>query len=184
MNARQQRKAGERQLGIDPKSGKPVFVKIGRFGPVVQIGTAEDKEKPLFAQMPSDKSMESITLSEALELFKLPRTVGDYEGAPVVIGTGRFGPYVLHRQKYTSLPKGTDPMAITLEESVALINEKRQQETQKHMKTFQEDPKLEVLNGRYGPYLVYDGKNYRLPKTLHAKAQDLTYDECMKIINK
>ena len=121
MNARQERKAGERQLGKDPKSGKPVFVKIGRFGPVVQIGSAEDSEKPLFAQLPSDKSMETLTLEEALELFKLPRTLGDFEGSAVVIGAGRFGPYVLHEKKYTSLPKGSDPMNITLEEAVTLI---------------------------------------------------------------
>ena len=119
-----------------------------------------------------------------MELFKLPRTVGDYEGAPVVIGTGRFGPYILHQKQYTSLPKGTDPMAVTLDEAVGLINEKRQQESQKHLKTFLEEDKLEVLNGRYGPYLAYDGKNYRLPKAMHAKAAELTYDECMKIINK
>ena len=178
MNARQERKAK------DPKSGKPVFVKIGRFGPVVQIGSAEDIDKPLFAQLPSDKSMETLTLEEALELFKLPRTVGDFEGAPVVIGAGRFGPYILHKKKYTSLPKGADPMTVTLDEAIRLINEKRLQENQKHMKTFPEDMKLEVLNGRYGPYLAYDGKNYRMPKALHSRAAELTYDECMEIIEK
>ncbi|MBP1542214.1 MAG: type I DNA topoisomerase [Prevotella sp.] len=184
MNARQERKAGERQLGTDPKSGKPVFVKIGRFGPVVQIGSAEDAEKPQFAQLPSNKSMETLTLNEALELFRLPRTVGDFEEAPVVIGTGRFGPYVLHQKKYTSLPKGVDPMTITLDEAVDLIKEKRQQENQKHLKIFIEDSKMEVLNGRYGPYIAYDGKNYRLPKAMHARAAELTYDECKEIIEK
>lgn len=184
MNARQERKAGERQLGTDPKSGKPVFVKIGRFGPVVQIGSAEDAEKPQFAQLPSNKSMETLTLNEALELFRLPRTVGDFEEAPVVIGTGRFGPYVLHQKKYTSLPKGVDPMTITLDEAVDLIKEKRQQENQKHLKIFVEDSKMEVLNGRYGPYIAYDGKNYRLPKAMHARAAELTYDECKEIIEK
>ena len=184
MNTRQEHKAGERQLGIDPKSGKPVFVKIGRFGPVVQIGSAEDAEKPQFAQLPVEKSMETLTLDEALELFRLPRTLGDYEGYPVVIGTGRFGPYVLHQKKYTSLPKDADPLAITFDEAVKLIEEKRSQETKKHLKTFEEDAKLEVLNGRYGPYLSYDGQNYRLPKAMHAKAAELTYDECMKIIRK
>jgi DNA topoisomerase-1 len=182
MNSRQQHKAGERQLGIDPKSKRPVYVKIGRFGPVVQIGSAEDKEKPLFAQLPKEQSMETITLEEAMELFKLPRELGDYEHKPVTIGAGRFGPYVLHDRKYTSLPKDTDPMTITLEEAIALIEEKRQQDTQKHLKIFLEDEKLEILNGRYGPYLSYDGKNYRLPKNLHEKAKQLTYDECMKII--
>ena len=183
LNARQEHKAGERQLGIDPKSGRPVFVKIGRFGPVVQIGSADDNEKPQFAQLPSELSMEAMTMEEALELFKLPRTVGDFEGSPVVIGTGRFGPYILHQRKYTSLPKGTDPMAVTLDEAVALINEKRQQEEKRHLKTFIEDSKLEVIDGRYGPYISYDGKNFRLPKNLHQRATTLTYEECMTIIN-
>jgi DNA topoisomerase-1 len=183
INARQEHKAGERQLGIDPKSGRPVFAKIGRFGPVVQIGAADDNEKPQFAQLPSEMSMETMTLEDALELFKLPRTVGDLEGHPVVIGTGRFGPYILHKKKYTSLPKGTDPMTVTLEEAVALINEKRQQEEKRHLKIFAEDSKLEVIDGRYGPYLSYDGKNFRLPKNLHQRAAELTYDECMNIIN-
>ena len=182
MNSRKEHKAGERELGIDPKSGRPVFVKIGRFGPVVQIGTADDKDKPQFAQLPKDQSMETITLNDALELFKLPRELGDYEHKPVTIGTGRFGPYILHNRKYTSLPKGADPMTITLDEAIALIEEKREQDNQKHLKFFLEDPKLEVLNGRYGPYLAYDGKNYRLPKSLHEKAAQLTYDECMKVI--
>ena len=184
MNARQERKAGERQLGVEPKSGKPVFVKIGRFGPVVQIGTANDNDKPQFAQLPSDKSIETLTLEEALELFRLPRTVGDYEGSPVVIGAGRFGPYVLHQKKYFSLPKGANPMAFTLDEAVELISEKRQQESKKHLKMFPNDLKLEVIDGRYGPYLSYDGKNYRLPKNLHEKVAELTYEECMAIIEK
>ena len=183
INSREQHKAGERVLGMDPKSGKPVFVKIGRFGPVVQIGTADDREKPAFAQMPKEKSIETITLEEALELFKLPREIGDYQGKPVTIGAGRFGPYVLYDRKYTSVPKGVDPMSITLDEAVELIQEKQQEEKRKHLKTFVEDPKLEVLDGRYGPYLAYDGKNYRLPKSMHEKAAELTFEECMKVIN-
>ena len=183
MNSRNEHKAGERQLGTDPKSGRPVFVKIGRFGPVVQIGTADDKDKPQFAQLPKEMSIETITLKEALELFKLPRELGDYEHKPVTIGSGRFGPYILHDRKYASLPKDANPMTITLEEAIALIEEKREQENQKHLKIFLEDPKLEVLNGRYGPYLVYDGKNYRLPKAMHERAAQLTYEECMKVIN-
>ena len=183
MNSRNEHKAGERQLGTDPKSGRPVFVKIGRFGPVVQIGTADDQDKPQFAQLPKEQSMETITLNEALELFKLPRELGDFEHKPVTIGAGRFGPYILHNRQYASLPKDTDPMTITLDEAIALIEEKRKQDSQKHLKIFLEDPKLEVLNGRYGPYLAYDGKNYRLPKSMHEKAAQLTYDECMKVIN-
>lgn len=183
MNAREQHKAGERELGPDPASGKPVFVKIGRFGPVVQIGRAEDEEKPRFAQMPPDKSIETITLDEALELFKLPRTVGEFEGSPVVIGAGRFGPYVMHDKKYVSLPKTENPLTVTLDTAVGLILNKRQQETQRHIKAFGEEPKLEVMNGRYGPYLAYDGKNYRLPKNLHDKAAELSLEECMEVIN-
>ncbi|MBR5391773.1 MAG: type I DNA topoisomerase [Prevotella sp.] len=182
MNAREEHKAGERELGTDPNTGKPVFVKIGRFGPVIQIGTAEDKEKPRFAQLPAGKSMETITLEEALDLFSLPRTVGTYENSDVVIGTGRFGPYVLHDKKYVSLPKEADPMTISIEECIQLIEDKRKQETQRHLKSFEEDPKLEVLNGRYGPYLAYDGKNYRLPKAMHAKTAELTLEECMHVI--
>ena len=182
MNARSEHKAGERELGNDPKSGRPVFVKIGRFGPVVQIGTADDKDKPQFAQLPADKSIETITLEEALELFKLPRELGDFEGSKVSIGTGRFGPYVLHNRKYVSIPKEEDPMTITLERAIKLINEKREAEQKRHLKTFTEDSKLELLNGRYGPYIAYDGKNYRLPKNKMDNVEALTYEECMTII--
>jgi len=184
IKTRSEHKAGERILGDDPKTGKPVAVKIGRYGPVVQIGTADDDEKPRFAQMPKDKSIETITLEEALELFRLPREVGEYEGEVVTIGTGRFGPYVLHKKKFVSIPKTQDPLTITLEGAVALINDSRKVEEQRHLKTFDEDPKLEVMNGRYGPYIAYDGKNYRLPKAMHPKAAELTYEECMKIVKK
>ena len=183
MNARAEHKAGERELGIDPVSGKPVFVKIGRFGPVVQIGSAEDEEKPRFSQLPSDKSMETLTLEDALEVFKLPRTIGEYEESPVVIGAGRFGPYILHRKKYVSLPKEEDPMTVTLETAIKLIDEKRQQDQQRHIKQFEEDADLEIMNGRYGPYIIYQGQNYRMPKSMHPKAAELTYEQCMEIIN-
>ena len=182
MNARSEHKAGERELGIDPKSGKPVFVKIGRFGPVVQIGSADDEDKPRFSQLPTGKSMETITLEEALELFKLPRTLGQFEGSDVVIGAGRFGPYVLHDKKYTSIPKGEDPLTITLDAAINLIQKKRLQEAQRHLKIFEEDAKMEVMNGRYGPYVAYDGKNYRMPKALYDKASELTYEQCLDIV--
>ena len=182
MNARSEHKAGERELGIDPKSGKPVFVKIGRFGPVVQIGSADDEDKPRFSQLTTGKSMETITLEEALELFKLPRTLGQFEGSDVVIGAGRFGPYVLHDKKYTSIPKGEDPLTITLDSAINLIQKKRLQEAQRHLKTFEEDAKMEVMNGRYGPYVAYDGKNYRMPKALYDKASELTYEQCLDIV--
>ena len=184
MKARSEHKAGERVLGEDPKTHKPVMVKIDRYGPLVQIGSADDKEKPLFAQLPKDKSLESITLEEALELFRLPRTIGKFEGSNVTIGTGRFGPYVLHKKKYVSIPKDVDPLEITLEQAVALIEAEKKAEKQRHLKTFAEDAKLEVMNGRYGPYLAYDGKNYRLPKSMHDKVDAMTYEECMAIINK
>ena len=182
LNARSEHKAGERELGIDPASGKPVFVKIGRFGPVAQIGTAEDKEKPRFSQIPKDKSMETITLEEALELFKLPRTLGTFEGTKVTIGAGRFGPYVLHNKKYVSIPKEKDPMTITIEEAVVLIEKKRQAEKERHIKKFEEDENIEILKGRFGPYIVYEGKNFRIPKDLHEKAAELTFEQCMEII--
>ena len=182
IKARSEHKAGERILGQEPSSGKPVSVKIGRYGPVVQIGTADDKDKPRFAQLPKELSIETITLDEALELFRLPRTAGQYEGTDVVIGAGRFGPYVLHNKKYVSIPKDKDPLTITLEEAVALISESRKIEQKRHIKAFTEDPKIEVMNGRYGPYIVYDGKNYRLPKALHEKAATLTYEQCMEIV--
>ena len=182
MNARSQHKAGERELGTDPKTGKPVFVKIGRFGPVAQIGSAEDKDKPLFAQLPSNLSIETITLEEALELFKLPRELGEFEGTKVNVGTGRFGPYVQHNRKYVSIPKGEDPMTITLDRAIELIQEKRETEQKRHLKSFAEDEKLELLNGKYGPYIAYDGKNYRLPKNKMENVEALTYEECMTII--
>ena len=184
VQQRSEHKAGERQLGVDPKTGKPVFVKIGRFGPVVQIGSADDEEKPRFSQLPKDKSIETITLKEALELFKLPRNLGDYDGSKVSVGVGRFGPYVLHDKKYVSLPKNEDPMTITLETAVELIEEKRKQEKERHIKTFDEDPKLELLKGRYGPYLSYDGKNYHIDKKLQERALvgDMEYAECMDMI--
>lgn len=184
INEHTDHRAGERQLGTDPKSGRAVSVKIGRFGPVVQIGTADEEEKPRFAQMPADKSIETITLDEALELFKLPRELGSYENEKVVIGAGRFGPYVLHNKKYTSVPKGEYPMAITLERAIELIEEGRKKEAQRHIKAFPEDAKLEILNGRYGPYIVYDGKNYRLTKAQRERAAELSFNECMSVVNK
>ncbi len=182
MDTKSEHKVGERILGEDPQSGRPVYVKIGRFGPVAQIGTAEDEKKPRFAQLKNGQSLETITLEEALDLFKLPRELGDYEGESVTIGTGRFGPYVLHNKKYTSLPKDSDPMELTLEDAIALINEKRQNEAERHLKQFAEDPELEILNGRYGPYIAYKGDNYRLPKAQAERIEELTLEECKAIV--
>lgn len=184
MKSRSEHKVGERELGKEPGTGKPVFVKIGRYGPVVQIGSANDEEKPRFAQLPKNMSMETITLEEAMELFKLPRKVGEFEGSEVTIGSGRFGPYVYHNKKYVSLPKTEDPMSVTLETAIELIEAKRKQEKERHIKAFEQDDKMELLKGRYGPYVAYDGKNYRIDKKLHerALAGDLDFEECMEIV--
>ena len=183
LNSRSERRVGERILGTDPKSGEPVMVKIGRFGPVAQIGSTESSQKPRFAQLKKEQSLETITLEEALELFRLPRELGEYDDSIVKIGAGKFGPYVNIGNTYISIPKGTDPLAITLEQAVQMILQFRLDEARKHLKTFEEDAELEVMNGRYGPYIVYKKQNYKLPKNLHEKAESLTYAECMEIIN-
>ena len=182
MEERNELRVGERELGIDPKSGKVVKVRIGRYGPMVQIGTAEEEEKPLFATLPKDKSMASITLDEALELFKLPRTLGEYEGKTVVANTGRFGPYINHDKKFVSIPKGEDPLEISLERAIELILSKREAEEKSHLKTFNEEPELEIRAGRFGPYIAYKGKNYKIPKAQADRAAELTLEECRKII--
>ena len=183
MAERTETRVGERHLGTEPESGRSVSVKIGRFGPMVQIGGGEgDEETPKFASLKTGQSITTITLEEALELFKLPRIVGEYEGTTVTIGAGRFGPYVLHAKKYTSIPKGEDPMSVTLERAIELIEEKRAKDASNHLRSFDEEPELEVLNGRYGPYIKYKGNNYRIPKDRHAEAASLTLEECMKMI--
>ena len=180
LAAKTAHKAGERILGTDPVSGKQVSVKIGRFGPVAQIGTAEDEEKPRFAQVKKEMSIETITLEEALELFKLPRTLGEYEGKNVVVGAGRFGPYIQNNGLYASLPKTMDPMTVTLEEAIELLQKKQEAEAQKHIKKFEEEPELEILNGRYGPYIAYKGSNYKIPKDIIP--QDLNLQACLEIV--
>lgn len=177
---RLEHKVGERVLGTDPKSGRPVSVKIGRFGPLVQIGTPEDAEKPLFASLLKGQSMSTITLEEALKLFDLPRTLGDFEGKTVVVGIGRFGPYIRHDGKYVSLPKEFTPQGVSLEDAIMLIQQKREQESQRLIKKFDEDDELELLNGRFGPYIVYKKKNYKLPKG--SEPALLTFADCMKIV--
>ena len=177
---RLEHKVGERVLGTDPKSGRPVSVKIGRFGPLVQIGTPEDAEKPLFASLLKGQSMSTITLEEALKLFDLPRTLGDFEGKTVVVGIGRFGPYIRHDGKYVSLPKEFTPQGVSLEDAIMLIQQKREQESQRLIKKFDEDDELELLNGRFGPYIAYKKKNYKLPKG--SEPALLTFADCMKIV--
>lgn len=182
---RTEHKVGERELGIDPKSGKPVFVKIGRFGPVAQIGIAKvddkDGEKPRFATLLKGQSIETITLEEALKLFELPRTVGEFEGKPITAAVGRFGPFVVHDGKFTSIPKGLTPVSITLEEAIDLILKKRQTDEQRFIKKFDEEPELEILKGRFGPYINYKGKNYRIPKSL-GDPLELTLEDCRNLI--
>lgn len=180
LAAKNAHKAGERILGNDPVSGRQVSVKIGRFGPVVQIGTADDNEKPRFAQLKKEMSLETVTLEEALELFKLPRTLGEYEGKEVVIGAGRFGPYIQYNGTYTSLPKTMDPMTIALEEAIELLKKKQEEEAQRHIKKFDEEPELEILNGRYGPYIAYKGNNYKIPKDI--VPQDLNLHACLELV--
>ena len=178
---RLEHKVGERVLGTDPASGKPVSVKIGRFGPVVQIGESTDEEKPRFASLRKDQSVFDITLEDALKLFELPRSLGEFEDADVSVAVGRFGPYVKHAGKFVSLPKGVSPMEITLDEAVELIRAKREADSKKVVKLFEEDPELQILNGRYGVYISYKKSNYKIPKTVTDPAA-LTIEECRKII--
>lgn len=181
LNMRLEHKAGERQLGVDPKTHKPVYVKIGRYGPLVQIGNGDDEEKPQFASLRKGQSLNSITLEEALKLFDFPRTLGEFEGKSVTVAIGRFGPYVRHDGKFVSIPSSMSPSALSLEEAVGLIEAKRSAESQKVLRIFDEDPDMQILNGRYGIYIAYKGKNYKIPKEVKNPAE-LTLDECRHII--
>ena len=182
VQTKSEHKVGERVLGTDPASGKPVSVKIGRFGPIVQIGSASDEEKPRFAQMKPGQTLETITLDEALNLFSLPRTLGEFEGEGVSIGAGRFGPYIKYGAAYVTLPKTYDPLTISLDEATALILEKRKAEAERVIKTFDNEPALQVLNGRFGPYIAYNGSNYKLPKNV--TPAELSLEECLEIVKK
>ncbi|UCH92232.1 MAG: DNA topoisomerase I, partial [Candidatus Aminicenantes bacterium] len=184
-----QRKTGERKLGVDPKTGKPVFVRIGRYGPLAQLGesntgsNAGNNEKPRFATLRKDQRLETITLEEALELFKLPRNLGQYENHDVVAAIGRFGPYVRHKSAFYSLKKGVDdPMTIQLGRAIELIEAKREADRKKIIKTFQENQDLRVLNGKWGPYISYKKENYKIPKNTDPAA--LSLEDCMQIIEK
>jgi len=176
-------KVGERKIGTDPKSGKPVYVKIGRYGPVAQIGEAssDKKEKPVFASLLKGQSIETITLEEALKLFDLPRNVGEYEGETIVAGIGRFGPFIRYEGKFISIPKNLNPLTITVDEAIQLIEQRQANEKERNIKKFTQEPDLEVLNGRYGPYIAYKGANYKIPKTTDPKS--LTLEQCLKIIS-
>ncbi len=178
------RVTGERQLGIDPASGKPVIVRMGRFGPVAQIGGADEEEKPQFASLRAGQSMETINLEDALELFKLPRIIGQFEDADMKVAIGRFGPYIQHNKAFYSIPKTDDPMTIDAERGVELILAKRKADAEKLIKVFDEDTELQVLNGRWGPYLNKGKENYKIPKERHESASTITYDEALEMIKK
>jgi DNA topoisomerase-1 len=176
-----ERAKGERLLGEDPKSGKNVYARIGRFGPMIQIGEQEDEEKPKFASLRKNQSIQTISLEEALELFKLPRTLGEFEGQEVSAAIGRFGPYVRHGKMFVSL-KEIDPLDVTLEQAVELIKEKIEADKNKYINTFDNDgTEIQVLNGRYGPYIKVGRKNYKIPKD--KVAEELSMEDCIEIIN-
>ena len=179
-----ERSKGERILGEDPKTGKQVSVKIGRFGPLAQLGeasTEDDAEKPQFSSLRAGQHIESITLEEALELFKLPRELGNFEGKKVTVGIGRFGPYIRHDNKFVSLGKDDDPHSVDMKRAIELIQVKREKDEKAVLKTFDEDANLQILNGRWGPYIKFNKKNFKIPRS--SKADHLTYEDCMKIVN-
>ncbi|MGZ3904194.1 MAG: type I DNA topoisomerase [Bacteroidia bacterium] len=168
-----ERASGERSLGKDPVSGKPVIVRIGRFGPLVQIGeSGEGKEKPRFAGLRKDQRMETITLDEAMLLFKMPRVVGEFEGKEMKVGIGRFGPYVVHNNMFTSLGKEDDPYEVTGERCIELIKAKQKKDAEKIIRTYTENPDLKVLNGRWGPFIALGKKFFKIPKTTEASKLD------------
>ena len=168
-------------LGTDPATGEPVSVKIGRYGPVVQIGNAQGEAKPRFASLRKEQSVFDITLDEALKLFDLPRELGSFEDKPVKAAIGRFGPYISHASKFVSIPKELSPTSITLDEAIGLIKAKRDSDAKKIIKTFDEEPDLQILNGRYGIYIAYKKANYKIPKTIENPAE-LTLEQAREII--
>ena len=173
-------RVGQRILGVQPSTGLQVSVSIGRYGPMAQLGTAEDAEKPRFASLQKGQSLETITLEEALSLFDLPKNIGEYEGEAMTVAMGRFGPYVRHAGKFYSLPKDTDPLSCTAEQAIEIIREKRESEEKSLLKSFAEDAALSIRTGRFGPYLKYKTDNYKLPKDVDPTS--MSYDDCMKLI--
>lgn len=182
LEMRMEHKAGERVLGTDPKTGRQVAVKIGRYGPLAQIGVPDEEEKPLFAALQKTHSLETITLEEALKLFELPRNLGPFRDKDMTVAIGRFGPYIRHDGKFVSLPKEFDPMEVTAEEAIVIIEEKEKKDREKIIKIFEEEPGLQILNGRYGPYIAFEKKNYKIPKT--QEPSELTLEMCKEIIEK
>ena len=178
---RLEHKVGERMLGNDPATGKPVSVKIGRYGPLVQLGSTDDNEKPRFASLQKEQSVATITLEEALKLFDMPRTLGTFEGKEVSVAIGKYGPYIKHDGKFVSVPKEMSPYSITIDDAAELIKEKRVTEAKKVLITFDEEPELQVMNGRFGAYIVYKKQNYKIPKKYDASK--LTLEDCRAIVN-
>jgi DNA topoisomerase-1 len=177
-----ERTVGERKLGIDPESGKPVIVKVGKYGPLVQLGEVSDDNKPRFAGLLKNQSIETITLDEAIDLFKLPRKLGQYEEKEITASAGRFGPYVQHNSKFYSLKPAIDnPFTVTLERAIEIIESKRETDSKKTIKLFEDQPDLQILNGRFGPYISYKKENYKVPKNYEPAS--LTFKDCMQIIS-
>lgn len=176
-----ERISGERELGVDPESGKPVIVRMGRYGPMAQIGKQEDETKPRFAALKNTQSIETITLEEAMELFKLPRTLGEFEGSDVQVNIGRFGPYIAHDKKFYSLGKDFDPYTISLEQAIPIVIEKRTAKEERTIKVFEKE-KIQLLRGPYGPYIKQGLRNYKLNKEQQEKVADLTIEEVKAII--
>ena len=176
-----ERKVGERILGVDPKSGRQLSVKIGKYGPLAQIGTVEEEEKPVFASLRKEQSIESITFEDALELFKLPRQVGEFEGKAMTVAIGRFGPYIRHDSSFYSLPKTDDPMEVSTERAIEIIEAKREVEKNRIIKTLGDNNEIQVLNGRFGAYFTFDGANYKIfPKGTDPAT--LTFERCQELI--
>ena len=176
-----EREKGERLLGVDPKSGKNLYARIGRFGPMCQIGEADDEEKPRFASLKKGQSIADITFDEALELFKFPIKVGEIDGKVVNVAIGRFGPYVSHNKVFASIPKGEDPAGVNFDRAVELLDEKKKKDAERFIKGF-EEPEIQVLKGRWGPYIKFNKKNFKIPKTTNA--EDLTLEDCLALIEK
>lgn len=171
--------SGGRELGIDPKSGKPVIAKLGKYGAYVQVGVSEDEEKPVYASLRKGQFIENISLEEAMELFNLPRTLGEFEGEPLIANVGRFGPYVKHGSKFVSLKADQDPLSVTEDEAIELVLEKRNQDANKYIKTFDEDAEVFVINGKFGPYIKFGAKNVKIPKG--TVPEELTYEICKNL---
>lgn len=177
-----ERATGERELGTHPESGKKISVRIGRYGPFVQVGDSEGDEKPLYASLRTGQSIETISLEEALELFKLPKQVGTFEDKVMTVAIGRFGPYVRHDSQFFSLAKEDDPHTITEERAIEIIIEKRKKDAEKLIKVFDEDPRMQILNGRWGPYISFGKQNIKIPKG--KEPNDLSYQECVELAEK